>query len=182
MIALQPITNQASPYWDSLVSIYKQSFPIDEQRPVEDIARLISNDTRYTLYAIVEDKSTLLGLLTTWTFSEFAYIEHFALSPDLRSRGYGTQAIATFIELIHKPIILEVEPPVDPITLRRVHFYERNGLTLYDYPYIQPPYTPDCKPVELRLMGTIDNDTIFLSVVSQILHREVYRCNSAIFS
>lgn len=179
MITLQPITDQASPYWDSLVSIYQQSFPTNEQRPIDDIACLLSNDTRYTLYAIVEDSGALLGLLTTWTFCEFTYIEHFALSPNLRSRGYGTQALSTFIQRTHRPIILEVEPPTDAITQRRIRFYERHGLTLYDYPYMQPPYTPDSQSVELCLMGTIDNHITPLSVVTRTLHHEVYRCDSA---
>ena len=48
------ITNQASPYWDSLVTIYHESFPIEEQRPVGEIVRLLSEDTRYVMYALLD--------------------------------------------------------------------------------------------------------------------------------
>ena len=204
---LQPVTNQASPYWDSLVRIYLQSFPIDEQRPVADIARLIAEDPRYTMYAIMKDNDeevrgkgdeekgnedchpetalntkhyTLntkpIGLLTTWTFDSFTYIEHFALSPEVRGRGYGSEALAMLIARTEQPLILEAEPPTDELTRRRIGFYERSGFTLYDYPYVQPAYTADSQPVPLCLMGTLDTQDIMLDQVSRTLHREVYGC------
>ena len=211
MLHLHPITNQASPYWDSLVRVYLQSFPLDEQRPIESIAHLLTEEPRYTMYAIIDDnyaaelqansqKPTansqrpiansqrpiansqglkanspkLLGLLTTWHFEEFIYIEHFAIDPTLRSQGYGSEALKAFIHEHGKPIVLEAEPPTDAFSIRRIRFYERIGLTLYDFPYMQPAYTEDSHPVELRLMGTLDTETTPLPLVSQILHREVY--------
>ena len=192
---LHPITNQASPYWDSLVRVYLQSFPIDEQRPIESIAHLLTEEPRYTMYAIIDDENedlwskythplnakpyTLntkqtLGLLTTWHFEEFIYIEHFAIDPTLRSQGYGSEALKAFIHEHGKPLVLEAEPPTDAFSIRRIRFYERIGLTLYDFPYMQPAYTEDSHPVELRLMGTLDTETTPLPLVSQILHREVY--------
>ncbi len=193
MLHLHPIKNQASPYWDSLVRIYLQSFPIDEQRPVESIARLFIEEPRYTMYAIVDadgerpkvigesqepraNSHSLLGLLTTWKFADFIYIEHFAIDPALRSQGYGSEALKAFIHEQCKPLVLEAEPPTDEMTHRRIRFYERIGLTLYDYPYIQPAYTEESLPVELRLMGTIDTENIPLDKVSDTLHREVYGC------
>ena len=201
---LHPITNQASPYWDSLVRVYLQSFPRDEQRPIESIAHLLNEEPRYTMYAIIDDNYAaelqansqqptansqapsansqrpianspkLLGLLTTWHFEEFIYIEHFAIDPTLRSQGYGSEALKAFIHEHGKPIVLEAEPPTDAFSIRRIKFYERIGLTLYDFPYMQPAYTEDSHPVELRLMGTLDTETTPLPLVSQILHREVY--------
>jgi ribosomal protein S18 acetylase RimI-like enzyme len=197
MLHLHPIKNQASPYWDSLVRIYRESFPIDEQRPIESIARLLTEEPRYTMHAIIDDNYAaelqavgqaptansqgltanspkLLGLLTTWYFEEFIYIEHFAIDPTLRSQGYGSEALKAFIHEHGKPLVLEAEPPTDALSIRRIKFYERIGLTLYDFPYMQPAYTEDSHPVELRLMGTLDTETTPLPLVSQILHREVY--------
>lgn len=201
MLQLNKLKSQASPYWDSLARVYHASFPIDEQRPIEDIARLIEEDARFVAYAITDEKDerdelnkknelgekneqgkqhnrneqiTFVGLLTTWHFTEFIYIEHFAIAPDLRSQGYGAEALGTFIAEQQCPIILEAEPPTDDMALRRIGFYQRCGLTLYDYPYIQPAYTPTSNPVALRLMGTIDTATTPLAHVSKTLHREVY--------
>ena len=204
IIRLHPIKNQASPYWDSLDRIYRESFPINEQRPIESIAHLLTEEPRYTMHAIIDDNYAaelqavgqkpkansqaptansqaptanspkLLGLLTTWHFEEFIYIEHFAIDPTLRSQGYGSEALKAFIHEHGKPIVLEAEPPTDALSIRRIKFYERIGLTLYDFPYMQPAYTEDSHPVELRLMGTIDTEATPLTDVEQQLHREVY--------
>ena len=175
MIKLHQIKSQASPYWDSLVRVYHTSFPIDEQRPIEDIARLIEHDERFIAYALTDKESTFIGLLTTWHFEKFIYIEHFAIAPALRSQGHGSKAIKAFIQEHSKPIILEAEPPTDKLSIRRIGFYERCGLTLYNFPYIQPAYTPTSNPVELRLMGTLDIQATPLTIVSNTLHREVYK-------
>jgi ribosomal protein S18 acetylase RimI-like enzyme len=200
MIRLHPIKNQASPYWDSLVRIYRESFPIDEQRPIESIARLLTEEPRYTMHAIIDDNYAaelqavgqaptansqrpianspkLLGLLTTWHFEEFIYIEHFAIDPTLRSQGYGSEALKAFIHEHGKPIVLEAEPPTDALSIRRIKFYERCGFTLHDYPYMQPAYTKESHPVELRLMGTLATEATPLTRVTQILHHEVYKCD-----
>ena len=204
IIRLHPIKNQASPYWDSLVRIYRESFPIDEQRSIESIAHLLTEEPRYTMHAIIGDNYAAelqavgpkpkansqaptansqglkansqkpLGLLTTWEFDDFIYIEHFAIDPTLRSQGYGSEALKAFIHEHGKPIVLEAEPPTDALSIRRIKFYERIGLTLYDFPYMQPAYTEDSNPVELRLMGTIDTEATPLTDVEQQLHREVY--------
>ena len=179
MIKLQQIKSQASPYWDSLVRVYHTSFPIDEQRSIASIAHLIEHDERFVAYALTDEKGTFIGLLTTWHFETFIYIEHFAIAPTLRSRGYGSEVLKTFIQEYGKPIILEAEPPTDALSTRRIGFYERCGLTLYDFPYIQPAYTPESHPVKLRLMGTLDTSSTPLTLVSDTLHREVYGTNIA---
>ena len=174
MLQLNKIESQASPYWDSLALVYHTSFPIDEQRPIEDITRLIEHDLRFIAYAITDNSDTFVGMLTTWHFDEFIHIEHFAIVPALRSQGYGSKALQTYIATQRKPIILEAEPPTDDITRRRIQFYQRSGLTLHEYPYIQPAYTPERNPVPLRLMGTINTEIISLPHITMTLHREVY--------
>lgn len=174
MLRLNKIKSQASPYWDSLARVYHTSFPIDEQRPITDIARLIEEDNRFVAYAITDKQGVFVGLLTTWHFNDFIYIEHFAIEPTLRSQGYGAETLSTFIEEQQKAIVLEAEPPTDELSRRRIGFYQRCGLTLYDYPYIQPAYTPESNPVPLRIMGTIDTEATPLEHVRDTLHREVY--------
>lgn len=160
-------------HWSSFVDTYTTSFPLDEQRPTANIAALLSSEERFTAMVLLDDASCHIGILTTWRFSTFIYIEHFALTPHMRSKGLGTLALQTFIQHNTLPIILEVEPPIDTLTQRRVSFYERCGLRLYDYPYIQPPYTPELSAVPLRLMGTLSQETP-LTAVAELLHREVY--------
>ena len=217
MLQLIKVTSQASPHWDSLVSIYLDAFPIDERRPLESIAHLLATEPRYAMYAIIYNHEELpeckhrdetnqkelssfkgderrersersggrqeasssasipaLGLLTTWSFDEFVYVEHFAISSSLRSQGYGTEVLSTFIQSQQKPLILEAEPPTDETTRRRIRFYERHGLTLFDFPYMQPAYTAESQPVPLCLMGTLDPSVTPLAQVSRVLHSKVY--------
>ena len=95
-------------------------------------------------------------------------------TPPCAHRGYGSEALKAFIHEHGKPLVLEAEPPTDALSIRRIKFYERTGLTLYDFPYMQPAYTEDSNPVELRLMGTLDTEATPLTLVSDILQREVY--------
>ena len=172
MISLHHICHTADKHWVTFIDIYQEAFPIDEQRPTDDIARLIKTDRRYCAMALIDDTHGCIGLLTSWQFADFTYIEHFAISPSLRAMGYGTEALSTFTQSLSTPIILEAELPTDSLTQRRIHFYERCGLTLYHYDYIQPPYTPNRSPVALRLMGTISQPN--LTQIAHTLHREVY--------
>ena len=38
------------------------------------------------------------------------------------------------------PVILEIDPPVDEISIRRQHFYERCGFAKNPFPHVHPPY------------------------------------------
>lgn len=173
MIHFHTLRSTDDQHWSSFVDTYTSSFPLDEQRPTDSIAQLLTSEERFTAIVLLDKNNSFVGILTTWTFDTFIYIEHFALHLALRSQGYGSIALQTFIQHNTLPIILEVEPPTDTLTQRRVSFYERCGLRLYNYPYIQPPYTPELSAVPLRLMGTLPLETP-LSTVAEQLHREVY--------
>ena len=66
-------------------------------------------------------------------------MEHFAIAPELRGGGVGARALA---ELCGQgiPVILEIDPPVDEISIRRQHFYERCGFAKNPFPHVHPPY------------------------------------------
>lgn len=71
---------------------------------------------------------------------------------------------------------MEVEPPVDELTTRRVAFYMRNGLNFNSYPYIQPSITKGQKPIPLFIMTSksqIDEQTF--NKIKSILYKNVYK-------
>lgn len=173
MISLYTISNTDYTDWEKWVDTYQASFPIEEQRPLESIIYLIEKEKRYRATAILHE-GKCVGLLTSWCFDTFIYIEHFAIAPELRSSGYGSMALRHFVESQSLPVILEVEPPTDDIAIRRTGFYERNGFALYGYDYFQPPYTPGLQGVPLRLMGTVPEDAARPDRIARTLHREVY--------
>ena len=71
--------------------------------------------------------------------SSFPFHEHFCILPDLRNKKYGQRALELLKEW-GKSIILEIDPPVDEISLRRKSFYERAGYRENPFSHVHPPY------------------------------------------
>ncbi len=66
-------------------------------------------------------------------------MEHFCIFPKLRGQKYGQRALEKLNEK-GKPVILEIDPPVDEISIRRKGFYERCGFTANPYEHVHPAY------------------------------------------
>lgn len=154
--------------------IYTESFPQDERRDFDEVVRLLRENDDFEI-VMIADQEKPVGFISYWSWSDFTYMEHFAIDSHCRGAGYGAIAMTTLLQQIGKPAVLEVEKPTDDLSRRRIHFYERLGFTLSTRPYIQPPYSPDRNPLELYLMsyGAIDLDSVFDTVVSRI-HSRVY--------
>ncbi len=151
--------------WDALKQLYAEAFPPEERRPV---SHMIPKDPAFRFYAIDDS-----GLLTAWHFPEFTFIEHFAIFPEKRGFGIGSQTLAE----LSGNLILEVEPPTTgSAAKRRIAFYERNKFRMLDIVYMQPPYSSELPSVELRLMirGEIAN----INDAIRIIHSRVYGTQS----
>ncbi len=131
--------------------IYRESFPEDEQRELESQKKIFgkAGHSFCAAYAGTE----LCGLLETWDFPEFAFIEHIAIREDLRCRGLGTQLLSNFAKNCGKMALLETDRPETEIARRRIRFYEKIGFQLNRHDYVQPPYSPRKKPVKMYLMS-----------------------------
>ena len=122
----------------------------------------------------VGDNDEFIGFLTSWEWNDFRYGEHFAISPEMRCGGIGGNALRWFLASDSRPLVIEVEPPTDEMACRRIGFYERNGLRLWnDVEYVQPPYSPDRHAIELKLM-TYGGDFAFCR--RQICEAYTSRC------
>lgn len=151
-IQLTPLSSEFVP---RAIALYEQAFPESERRPVAEWQRLMREDDNFHIYRISTPVCDFCGFISCWLFDGFSYIEHFAIEPSRRGGGLGGKALVmTFKNLPPKPVILEVEPPAEPMALRRVMFYRRNGMELLQRTYIQPPYTPGLPPLPLYLMST----------------------------
>lgn len=157
-----------------LREIYMESFPPEERRPWEKIVSPDAPDSPRLRVIRDESDGTAAGLVTTWEFPDFIYIEHLAVDSRMRGRGTGALALKALAGC-GKPLVLEVEPEseADPMTGRRIAFYRRNGFDMLDYPYIQPPYSPGLPWVPLRLMTTAPG-SVSAAEISDLLHRSVY--------
>ena len=151
--------------------IYLDAFPPAEQRPWEKI--LSRCDGKLDLTGVYMNRR-LVGMITTWDFDGFTYIEHFVIDPTLRGRGIGSAAIRLMqSKCAPLPLLLEAEPEhLSPQALSRIKFYQRLGFHIIDRSYVQPPYDTYLPPVHLWLMST--SADLSPQQASLLLHRVVY--------
>lgn len=169
-----------SPQYSFIEALLHTAFPIQERR--DDLAQREITDHRkeFTAYLIQEDQQEI-GFVTVWNFIAkdpafpFAYIEHLAIDPSRRNSGYGSRILQWFKTEYKRKLVLEVEPPHDELSRRRIDFYQRCGLELCSIKYFQPPYRKGGEAIPLFLMHWGWNGfEQYFEQVRNILHREVY--------
>jgi ribosomal protein S18 acetylase RimI-like enzyme len=131
--------------------IYDSSFPPNEKRPLSGQKRIFQNK-RYRFSAAYE-KGRLVGILTSWRLEKFIFIEHFAVSTELRNQGLGTRLMKEYMKANRGSIVLEAERLRTEISKRRIGFYKRLGFKLNRYHYMQPAYGREKSPVPCFLMS-----------------------------
>ena len=57
----------------------------------------------------------------------------------MRNKKYG-QKVLQLLRQNGRMVILEIDPPVDVISIRRKRFYERGGFVENPYFHVHPPY------------------------------------------
>ncbi len=107
-------------------------------------------------------------------WEDLLYIEHFAVAPAYRNAGLGRKMLQALLSGTKKRVCLEVEPPQDELTRRRIAFYERNGFLYHEYPYTQPSISAGRSPIPLRIMATQPLSEEAFCEVRERLYREVY--------
>ena len=177
MLTLTPITT-GHPHYPFVEELLHLSFPEAERR--DDDAQRRNTDTHplFTCY-LIADGDTPIGTVTVWRLDGFHYVEHLATSPTVRNQGYGRRILDALAREVPGVIVLEVEPPTDETSVRRIGFYRRCGYSLCELPYLQPPYRKGDSPFPLLLMFTktesIDGD---FARIRDCIHREVYNALS----
>ncbi len=129
------ITDAAHPLYAQAMALYAVSFPPHEQRESLSQTRILS-DGRYHFDAVCDD-GELVGEVLYWEVGEFLYIEHFCVLPSKRNKRYGQKILEA---MRAKPLILEIDPPADDMSIRRKGFYERCGFAENPYHHVHPPY------------------------------------------
>ncbi|GEP91064.1 Acetyltransferase (GNAT) domain-containing protein [Chitinophaga terrae (ex Kim and Jung 2007)] len=168
MIHLYPATT-ARPY---IRQLYIQAFPENERRGWPAQMELLSTGKLKLLE--VRKGEEAVGFVFYWQLSAFSFIEHFAIDPGTRGGGIGS-AVMTQLDLALKQIVLEVEPPLTEMAIRRIGFYERLGYRTFPDTYYQPPYKLGDPPLELRLMYKGLPEEISFEKVKEELYSFVYQ-------
>lgn len=170
MILLKEITT-SSVFYPDAEKLLLDAFPPEERRPVAH-QRIITDTNRQFQAQAIICNFDFAGILNIWHLANATYIEHLAVLPALRNQGIASQALRALQKRSNKPIILEVEPAVDPVTVARISFYERNGFKIENTNYIQPPYSINLPPVRLHIMtyGQVDNITDVINDIKSTVY------------
>lgn len=146
---LERMTGWQDPRFEALWELYEASFPAYENRTLPDQKRAME-DERYHVDLIYEEDQWQ-GFVMYWQAPGYFYVEHFAVFPCGRGKGYGSKVLTSLKEK-GQPVLLEIDPPEEEISIRRKGFYERNGFCANPYDYQHIPYKKDDVPHPLVVM------------------------------
>ncbi len=151
MITLERITQPEHPLYARAMELYKLSFPDHEQREPASQARILHDEDYH--FTLVRDEGRFLGIALYWEMPEARYLEHFCILPEARNGGCGRQVLS-LLQQTGRPLILEIDPPVEEISRRRKGFYERCGFVENPFPHVHPPYHPENSGHPLQVLSS----------------------------
>lgn len=175
---LKQIYTTDTQYYSFTERLLTESFPANEYRDLCDFCKYTDSNPLFH-NNIIYEKEKLLGFITYWDFPHFIYVEHFAIDKAFRGRGYGAFSLYLLKKVISKPIVLEVELPINSQSIRRIKFYKRQGFTLWNNYYEQPPYRPSDSPYPMSIMsyGNL-NSSIDFPEIKTTIYKDVYGVNA----
>ncbi|WP_211746884.1 GNAT family N-acetyltransferase [Paenibacillus sp. Marseille-Q4541] len=139
--------------FEQMYGIMEEAFPLIEYRTYEGQKALLSNSS-YRLLTKENEQGDVIAFLAGWEFDDFCFVEHIAVKPSIRGGGLGKQLMTDFMQLVNKPVVLEVEPPEEEeMKQRRIGFYERLGFHVNSYSYVQPPLREGEPDLPLLMMS-----------------------------
>ncbi len=146
------VTDAKSNEFAEAFEIYKSSFPIYEQRRLKDQIDALS-DEDYYFEIVKDDENTVLGILLSWKNEDFVYVEHLAILQSARGKNIGTRILEHLKQKESLPIILEIDPPVDEISIKRKGFYENLGFEMLDKAHLHPVFIKGYEPYDLKVFS-----------------------------
>ena len=144
------IKDSNSNQWKEVWSLYEDSFPVAERRKLEDHLRACENELFHP--ASIWEDDQFIGIVFYWQWNNYRYIEYLAVAPELHGHGYGSRIMKQIRDSKYT-IILEIDPLINELSVRRLQFYERAGFTLTPYRFMHLPYRLDGNPQELLILS-----------------------------
>ncbi|SEI71791.1 GNAT family N-acetyltransferase [Paenibacillus polymyxa] len=160
--------------FSEIYAIMESSFPASECRTFEAQKALLKHPS-YRIITEKNEQGNIVAFLAGWKFAHFRFVEHIAVDSRIRGGGLGQKLMGRFISQFNQPVVLEVEPPVDEWSRRRIGFYERLGFHLNHFEYVQPPLREGQTDLRLQIMsypGALSEQEF--TPFKEILYTEVY--------
>ena len=120
-----------SPWLPQVKALYESAFPANERIPIK---HLLDNKIKREFWAFF-DGDLFCGFSNSISHGDITNIVYFAVEPELRSRGYGSQILQAIREKHpDSRIVVDIEVEEDSkdgkeleLRERRRNFYLRNG-------------------------------------------------------
>ena len=133
-----------SPWLPQVKALYESAFPANERIPIK---HLLDNKIKREFFAFVDTidgTPTFCGFSNSITRSTITNIVYFAVEPELRSRGYGSEILKTIREQHPETrLVVDIEVEEDSKDAeelerrkRRRDFYLHNGFDSSPVDYI----------------------------------------------
>lgn len=147
MIQVAPIPSALHPFFSEWWQLYESSFPVTERRSSAQHAAAMQNPAFHCLH--LSDAAGFAGILAYWQWQDTIYLEHLAITPERQGQGLGHQALA----LLQGRVIVEIEPAVDSVSVRRLAFYESCGFYCLSHPHVQLAFQSGQPDIPLWLLS-----------------------------
>lgn len=151
MFSITRITNTDEKLYTLIDNLYASAFPYHEKREERAKHAALANPA-YHLEAWQFD-NTFVGFIGYWMFKHYAYIEHLAIEPSVRSRGFGKQILERFLAT-HPQTVLEIDPLTTDIAHRRLRFYQSLGFIQNDFAHHHPSYHAEMSDHKLIVLSS----------------------------
>jgi ribosomal protein S18 acetylase RimI-like enzyme len=135
-----------------IYQLMEESFPVSERRNYKEAERLCENPLYY-IDVVKNEENKIQGFVAYWKLSKVVFVEHLAVSSSARGKNIGSTMMKKFMKAQNKPIILEVEKPLDEMSERRIVFYERLGFKQNKVGYFQPDLQKGAPKIFLHIMS-----------------------------
>lgn len=173
MIILTRITDFTSCEYRFIEELLIATFPREEYRDLHEQRNNVATKREFHLMLAYRGKEPI-GFISYWELGEFCYVEHLATLPSVRGCGMGREILEQLKGITEK-IVLEVEEPVDELTIRRINFYRRAGFNVCPLPYEQPPYRAGDGKLPMRLMfHGCPADKEHFTGAKELIYKQVY--------
>lgn len=135
--------------------LYEESFPVYEIRS-RQAQMLAAHDESSQSMILTDEREELMAILFYWLTGDMVYVEFLAVNPALRGQNIGTTVLEQLSSIYpDKLVMLEIDPPVDEVSIRRLHFYQRLGFMETPYEYTHPSYRTgeEAHPHQLTILS-----------------------------
>ena len=131
---------KGSPHLPQVQALYESAFPANERIPMK---QLLDDKIKREFWAFF-DKDSFCGFSNSISHGDITNIVYFAVEPELRCRGYGSQILQAIREKHpNSRIVVDIEVEEDSKDAeelerrnRRREFYQRNGFDASPVDYV----------------------------------------------